>query len=76
MSRIPEDCVLGLTVVFLSGCYRSQEFVRIGYYVNNTCSSGWKQFSQIQRCILAEKPRITLTPILWDSRICYKQQQL
>ncbi|OAO14038.1 anti-silencing factor [Blastocystis sp. ATCC 50177/Nand II] len=66
VSRIPEDCLLGLTVVFLSGCYRSQEFVRVGYYVNNTCTTCWKQFSQIQRCILAEKPRMTLTPILWD----------
>ena len=32
--RIPADNLLGATVVFVSGCYRDNEFLRIGYYVN------------------------------------------
>jgi len=34
-SRIPREDVIGVTVVLLTCSYRQQEFIRVGYYVNN-----------------------------------------
>ena len=34
-ARIPVQDALGVTVVLLTCSYRTQEFVRVGYYVNN-----------------------------------------
>jgi len=34
-ARIPREDVLGVTVVLLTCSYRQQEFIRVGYYVNN-----------------------------------------
>lgn len=38
-SRIPEEDIIGVTVILITCSYREQEFVRVGYYVNNeyTC---------------------------------------
>lgn len=33
--RIPREDVIGVTVVLLTCSYRQQEFIRVGYYVNN-----------------------------------------
>ncbi|KAF8181068.1 histone chaperone [Pholiota molesta] len=33
-SRIPQDDVLGVAALILTGSYRDQEFVRVGYYQN------------------------------------------
>lgn len=33
--RIPDADVLGVTVVLLTCSYRNQEFIRVGYFVNN-----------------------------------------
>jgi len=33
-SRIPEDDVLGVAALILTGSYKDQEFVRVGYYQN------------------------------------------
>lgn len=35
VSRIPEGDALGVTVVLLTCAYRGQEFVRVGYFINN-----------------------------------------
>lgn len=35
MSRIPENDAIGVTVVLLTCSYRSQEFIRVGYFINN-----------------------------------------
>lgn len=35
MSRIPENDALGVTVVLLTCSYRAQEFIRVGYFINN-----------------------------------------
>ena len=56
--------MLGVTIVFITCYYRSQEFIRIGYYVSNTCDSHLE--SSIQREIIADQPRVTHTPILWE----------
>ena len=34
-ARIPREDVVGVTVVLLTCSYRQQEFIRVGYYVNN-----------------------------------------
>ena len=34
-SKIPAEDVVGVTVVLLTCSYKSSEFVRVGYYVNN-----------------------------------------
>ena len=33
--RIPREDVVGVTVILLTCSYRRQEFIRVGYYVNN-----------------------------------------
>lgn len=35
VSKIPQQDIVGVTVVLLTCTYRKQEFVRVGYYVNN-----------------------------------------
>lgn len=78
VSKLPQ--VLGVTVVLVTCTYREQEFVRIGYYVNNEVpgmnvveegDSMQQQsnldLSTIVRTILADKPRVTRFPIQWDS---------
>ena len=37
-SKIPREDAVGVTVVLLTCSYRSQEFIRVGYYVNNEYS--------------------------------------
>ncbi|CBK22106.2 uncharacterized protein [Blastocystis hominis] len=64
-TKIPDASILGLTVILLSCYYKSQEFVRVGYYLNVSCNTPWKQYSQIERIIYADKPRITYFPISW-----------
>ena len=34
-NKIPREDVIGVTVVLLTCAYRRQEFIRVGYYVNN-----------------------------------------
>ena len=34
-TKIPSEDVVGVTVVLLTCSYKSHEFVRVGYYVNN-----------------------------------------
>lgn len=38
MSRIPENDAIGVTVVLLTCSYRGQEFIRVGYFINNEYS--------------------------------------
>ena len=34
-SKVPDQDLVGVTVVLLTCSYKDQEFVRVGYYVNN-----------------------------------------
>ena len=34
-NRIPREDAVGVTVVLLTCSYKNQEFIRVGYYVNN-----------------------------------------
>lgn len=38
VSRIPENDAIGVTVVLLTCSYRAQEFIRVGYFINNEYS--------------------------------------
>lgn len=74
-SFIPPSDALGITVVLLQCSYKGNEFVRVGYYVNNDyqdmdlCESPppVTNFDLLVRSILAEEPRITRFSIPWDN---------
>ena len=67
-------------MILLIGSYRNQEFIRIGYYVNNEYSETELNslppekpiIEKLTRNILKDKPRVTKVPILWDSSRCYE----
>lgn len=70
-SRIREEDIMGVTVLLLTCSYVGQEFVRVGYYVNNDYESEQLReeppqkviIDKIQRNILTDKPRVTKFPI-------------
>lgn len=72
-SKIPREDAVGVTVVLLTCSYRSQEFIRVGYYVNNEYSEPEMKenpplepdYSKLQRNILATCPRVTRFKIDW-----------
>eukprot|EP01139_Manchomonas_bermudensis_P002407 Amastigsp_a4568_32.p1 type:complete len:155 gc:universal Amastigsp_a4568_32:574-110(-) len=73
-SRIPKADLLGVTVVLLSCWYRGVEFFRVGYFVNNSPMNSELPedfpvedipLEQIERNILAEKPRVTTFNVEW-----------
>lgn len=70
---------LGVTVVLIACSYQEQEFVRIGYYVNNELPSSSPEddpallpdpipWNQVVRTTLADKPRVTRFPIVWQKQ--------
>ena len=74
---IPQSDLLDVTVILLTCSYKEQEFIRIGYYVNNEYAEEIPQDGQnenyeidpqkITRNILADKPRVTRFNIKWDN---------
>lgn len=74
VTKIPEQDAVGVTVVLLTCCYRGQEFVRVGYFINVDYSDPElrenpptkPQFDKMTRNILATKPRVTRFKINWD----------
>ena len=80
VSRIPPQDVLGVTVVLITCLYKAkqqveaQEFIRVGYYVNNAYNEPELEetpperpiVEKLRREILADKPRVTRFPIEWD----------
>ncbi|KAJ1975089.1 Histone chaperone asf1 [Dimargaris verticillata] len=71
-SMAPED-ILGVTVIIVACAYKGEEFVRVGYYVNNEYLDeelkenppATVQYDKLHRNILAEKPRVTRFNIKW-----------
>ncbi|XP_077411704.1 histone chaperone asf1b-B isoform X2 [Vanacampus margaritifer] len=71
---IPESDAVGVTVVLITCTYRGQEFIRIGYYVNNEYTDQdlrenppiKPDYTQLQRNILASNPRVTRFHINWE----------
>lgn len=77
-TRIPPEDLLGVTVVLVTCGYKEQEFIRIGYYVNNEYITTEEECdprvglpeppidtTRVTRTILADKPRVTRFPINW-----------
>ena len=73
-AKIPVADAVGVTVVLLTCGYRNQEFIRVGYYVNNEYSDPELKenppsapiFDKLVRNILATNPRVTRFKIDWD----------
>lgn len=72
-AKIPTADLLGVTVVLITCSYKSREFIRVGYYVNNelveedvsTSGESAIDTSKIRRNIMAENPRVTRFSIEW-----------
>lgn len=70
-SKIREEDIIGVTVLLLTCSYVGQEFVRVGYYVNNDYDDEQLReeppqkimIDRVQRNILTDKPRVTKFPI-------------
>ncbi|XP_051144476.1 probable histone chaperone ASF1A [Andrographis paniculata] len=70
-SKIREEDIIGVTVLLLTCSYQGQEFVRVGYYINNDYEDEKLReeppqkvlLDKVQRNILADKPRVTKFPI-------------
>lgn len=73
-SKIPTDDAVGVTVILITASYRGQEFVRVGYYVNNDYEDPELKdnppaepiFDKLVRTIAADQPRVTKFKINWD----------
>lgn len=71
-SSIPD--IVGVTVILITCSYRGQEFLRVGYYVNNEYTDmdlineppESPVVTKLYRNILSEKPRVTRFAIKWD----------
>jgi len=72
-SRIPTEDVLGVSALILTGSYKNQEFVRVGYYQNTEYDNEEMRenpppkimFDRLVRDI-NHKPRVTRFHIKWD----------
>lgn len=73
-TKIPKEDAVGVTVLLLTCSYRGNEFIRIGYYVNNEYTDpdqkenppAIPQFDKLTRNILATNPRVTRFKIDWE----------
>jgi len=73
-SKIPAEDLVGITVVLLTGSYKNQEFIRIGWYVDNVYTDPELQENppdeplpeKLQRTILTDAPRVTRFHVEWD----------
>ena len=75
-NTIPANEIAGVTVVLLICSYLDQEFVRVGYYIDNNYEDLElrenppmpPKLDLLKRNILADKPRVTRFDIKWDPR--------
>ncbi|CAE6206967.1 unnamed protein product [Arabidopsis arenosa] len=69
--KIREEDIIGVTVLLLTCSYMDQEFIRVGYYVNNDYDDEQLReepptkvlINKVQRNILTDKPRVTKFPV-------------
>ena len=72
-TNIPNADLIGVTVVLVTCSFMDNEFVRIGYYVNNEYSEPYEEgtlpnpvdIHKLRRNILAAEPRVTRFAIDW-----------
>jgi len=88
-ATIPSTDILGVTVILVTCSYREEEFVRVGYYVNNEYTDEVEMvegeeekgpplpldMGKVVRTILADKPRVTRFPINWGDLSKEQEQQ-
>ena len=75
-AMLPSQDIVGVTIILLTCSYRNQEFLRVGYYVNNEYEEeGLREeppstpiIDKLMRNILADKPRVTKFPIDWEGQ--------
>ena len=73
--KIPVADLIGNTVILITCAYLGQDFIQIGYYVNNEYDDPELQenlpekpiLEKIYRNILASDPRVKKFKIVWDS---------
>ncbi|CAL8463820.1 g3354 [Coccomyxa elongata] len=73
-TRLPQDDIVGVTVLLLTCSYQNKEFIRVGYYVNNEYMEEELRenppekvlIDRLSRSILADKPRVTRFPVEFD----------
>ncbi|KAF8817898.1 anti-silencing protein, ASF1 family protein [Cardiosporidium cionae] len=73
-AQMDSESILGMQAVLVTASYKKQEFIRIGYFLNNTyMDSALREnppyppkLDQVARCIIADSPRVTRFPIHWD----------
>mmetsp|Transcript_7432 Transcript_7432/g.27292 ORF Transcript_7432/g.27292 Transcript_7432/m.27292 type:complete len:157 (-) Transcript_7432:30-500(-) len=76
VSDLPQDDLLGVTIILLTCSYGGKEFLRVGYYVNNEyCTEELREnppeshhghMHLVTRNILSDKPRVTKFQIAFD----------
>ena len=72
-ANIPNQDLIGVTVILVTCSFMEKEFVRIGYYVNNEYSEPYEEgalpdpvdITKLFRNILADQPRVTRFAIDW-----------
>ncbi|KAN0080320.1 ASF1 like histone chaperone domain containing protein [Tylopilus felleus] len=72
-SKIPPEDVLGVAALILTGSYKDQEFVRVGYYQNTEYDNEEMKENPPQKIMFERlvrdmntKPRVTRFQIKWD----------
>mmetsp|Transcript_7697 Transcript_7697/g.20961 ORF Transcript_7697/g.20961 Transcript_7697/m.20961 type:complete len:220 (-) Transcript_7697:74-733(-) len=73
-AALPSSDIVGVTIILLTCSYRNQEFLRVGYYVNNEYVEEQMReepptvpvLDKLMRSILSDKPRVTKYPIDWE----------
>lgn len=63
-SKIPEDDLLGATVALICCSYKGHEFIRVGYWINNTYGEPVPEGKRLRRQGHATTPD---TPDLWPT---------
>ena len=71
-SKIPPEDVLGVAALILTGSYKDQEFVRVGYYQNTEYDNEEMKETPPQKIMferlvrdISTKPRVTRFQIKW-----------
>ena len=65
---------MGITAILITCSYHNKEFIRVGYYINNTYDEQellenpptMPLIHKARRYILGDKPRVTRFPIDWE----------